>query len=380
MRVVIAPDSFKGSATAVDAAGALADGWLRVRPQDHLTIVPMADGGEGTVDAVAAALPTVELLRTRVTGPDGRAVDARWLLLPDDGGPRTALVELAETSGLLLLESPAPLTAHTLGLGEVLAAALDAGAERLLIGLGGSGSTDGGAGVLIGLGTTLVDERGQRIALGNAGLHELERADLGTAMAPPSGGALVLSDVDNPLLGTRGAVAIFGPQKGLDATLAVEAERALERLATTLGPGARAFVDAPGAGAAGGTGFGLLAWGASIAAGAAAIADAIRLPAAIAEADLVITGEGRFDSQSAGGKVPVEVARLATQFGVPCALVAGSISSELTSGFTSTLALDELAGSAAASMTDAVTWLRAAGERLAAAHGRDGIAAVRRDP
>lgn len=360
MRVVIAPDSFKGSATALEAALSIADGWRLVRPHDQLTIAPMADGGEGTVDAVAAALPTAQLRRTRVTGPDDREVDARWLLVPDGGGYRTALVELAEASGLLLLQSPAPVTAHTLGLGEVIAAALSEGVERVLIGLGGSASTDGGAGALLGLGATLVDELGARIPLGNAGLHRLARADLSTALPLPPGGAIVLSDVDNPLLGERGAVAVFGAQKGIDPAGAGEAEEALERLVDALGSEASGYAITPGAGAAGGTGFGLLAWGAQMSAGARAIAEVVGLPAAFADADLVITGEGRFDGQSAGGKVPVEVARLATAAGVPCALVAGSIDAP-THDFIAAHALATLAPSTAEAIADPAPYLRQAG-------------------
>jgi glycerate kinase len=364
MRIVIAPDSFKGSATAVEAAHAIAEGWRSVRPDDHLTLAPMADGGEGTVDAVAAAVAHAEVRRTRVTGPDGREVTARWLLMPSGDGPRTALVELAEASGLLLLSSLAPFTAHTLGLGELLASALADGVERVFIGLGGSASTDGGTGALLGLGATFIDEHGARVSLGNAGLHRLARADLSTAIPPPSSGALILSDVDNPLLGRRGAVPVFGPQKGIDASCADRAEQALERLVAALGPEATAFADTPGAGAAGGTGFGLLAWGAEIAPGARAIAELIGLPAAIDSAELVITGEGRFDDQSAGGKVPVEVARVAAAAGVPCALVAGSIDAPSTE-FVAAQELASIAPSVAAAIADSTTYLRLAGARLA---------------
>lgn len=376
MRVVFAPDSFKGTATAAEAAGALAEGWLGIRPHDEIVLAPMADGGEGTVDAVAAAVPAADMRRTRVTGPVGapeeRDVDARWLLLPPaPDGSRTALVELAEASGLLLLDDLAPLTAHTLGFGQLIAEALEAGADRVLLALGGSCSTDGGAGALRALGATLVDADGAAVPLGNAGLHRLGRVDLGTVVAPPSGGALVLSDVDNPLLGSRGAVAVFGPQKGLDASLAPDAERALDRFATAIDP-AGTLAATPGAGAAGGTGFGMLAWGAAITSGSRAIAETIGLPRAIAGAQLVVTGEGRFDRQSAGGKTPVEVARRAVEAGVPCALVGGTIDASpdevVASQFAVAIALDELAGTASRAMADPLAWLQVAGERLAVAH------------
>ncbi|MBX9472505.1 glycerate kinase [Microcella sp.] len=378
MRVVFAPDSLKGTATAAEAARALAEGWRSIRPHDEIVLAPMADGGEGTVDAVAAALPAAELRRTRVTGPataaDERDVEARWLLLPPEpDGSRTALVELAEASGLLLLDDLAPLTAHTLGFGQVIAVALAAGADRVLLALGGSCSTDGGAGALRALGVELLDDANAPVPLGNAGLHSLARVDLGTAVAPPVAGALVLSDVDNPLLGSRGAVAVFGSQKGLDVSLAPDAERALDRFATAIDP-AGTLAATPGAGAAGGTGFGMLAWGAAVTSGSRAIAEAIGLPESIAGAQLVVTGEGRFDGQSAGGKAPVEVARQARKAGVPCALVAGTIDASpvevSASRFDVAIALDELAGSTAVAMADPLTWLRAAGERLAAAHGR----------
>lgn len=378
MRVVVSPDSLKGTVTSTEAARALAEGWRSIRPHDEIVLAPMADGGEGTVDAVAAALPGAELRRTRVTGPassaDERDVEARWLLLPPElDGSRTALVELAETSGLLLLDDLAPLSAHTLGFGQAIAEALAEGADRVLLALGGSCSTDGGAGALRALGAELLDASGAVIPLGNTGLHHLARLDLGTALAPPPGGALVLSDVDNPLLGSRGAVAVFGPQKGIDASLAPSAERALNRFARAIDP-ARTLAATPGSGAAGGTGFGMLAWGATITSGSRAVAETIGLPGSIAGAQFVVTGEGRFDGQSAGGKAPVEVARQAVEAGVPCALVAGTIDASpvevSASRFAVAIALDELAGSAAATMADPLTWLRAAGERLAAEHGR----------
>lgn len=332
---------------------------------DQVRLMPMADGGEGTVDAVATARPRDERRRTTVTGPDGRAVDAEWLMLEDDGGPRTAVVELAEASGLLRLSSPAPLTAHTIGLGEVMAAAIAAGAQRLLIALGGSGSTDGGAGALRGLGAAIVDGNGRDVPSGTAGLSKIARVDLRSMVAVPAGGALLLSDVDNPLLGPSGAVAVFGPQKGLDESLAPQAERALTHWAEVLADAGRPVpTDTPGAGAAGGTAFGLLAWGASLTSGAQAIAELIGLPAALAAADIVITGEGRFDGQSGRGKAPVEVARLAAQAGVPCALVAGAIDAP-TTGFIAAHALTDLAGSPDAAMTDPLPYLRRAGALLA---------------
>lgn len=374
MRVVVAPDSLKGSVTAAEAASAIAAGWLEVRPDDEVVLAPMADGGEGTVSAVAAAIADADVRRSRVTGPGSarsqRDVDARWLLLPPTADqPRTALIELAEASGLLLLDAPAPLTAHTLGLGQLIREAISAGADRVLIALGGSGSTDGGAGALEGLGARLRDVHGDPVPLGNIGLGLLASIDFDSALAPPVAGAIVLSDVDNPLLGDRGAVAVFGPQKGMTAAQSPEAERVLAHFAELVASSATtASVEAPGAGAAGGTGFGMLAWGATITSGSRAIADTIGLAGAISGADLVITAEGRFDGQSAGGKAPVEVARLAAAAGVPCALVAGVIDAP-AEGFAQSVALVTLAGSAEASLADPVEWLRRSGAALATAAG-----------
>uniref|UniRef100_UPI0037830070 glycerate kinase n=1 Tax=Pseudolysinimonas sp. TaxID=2680009 RepID=UPI0037830070 len=247
MKVVIAPDSFKGSIAARDAAAALADGWRSVRPGDEILQLPQADGGEGTIDAFAAAEPDAALHAIpRVIGPDGRQVDAAWLLLPDG----TAVVELAQSSGIALMQTLNALDATTRGLGEVIAAALDAGAVSLVIGLGSSASTDGGAGAL----------------------HAL-----GTRSAPP-GGVTLLTDVTAPLLGPAGAAAVFGPQKGASPA---DVDVLEERMRAWAARYPDADPDTPGAGAAGGTAFGFLAaWGARIVPGAAAIADLTGLSAA----------------------------------------------------------------------------------------------------
>jgi glycerate 2-kinase len=365
VRVVVAPDSFKGSASAADVAAAIAEGWRRVRPADDVAIAPLADGGEGTLDAVAAATPGSTRVPVTVTGPQGRPVSAEWLLLEHPDGTRTGLVELALCSGLELLDELAPESAHTLGFGQAIRAALDHGVDRLLLALGGSSSSDGGAGALAALGARVLDELGAAVPLGNAGLARIATVDWASVASLPAGGAVLLSDVDNPLLGDRGAVAVFGAQKGVTADRARATESALAHFAGALAqnPGGARPED-PGAGAAGGTGVGMLAWGATMSSGARAIAETIGLPASIASADLVITGEGRFDGQSAGGKAPVEVLRLARSSGVPCALVAGLIDAPPV-GFDTAVSLSELAGSSAASLADPVHWAREAGSRLA---------------
>jgi glycerate kinase len=359
--VVFAPDSFKGSATAAEVASALAAGWSSVRPGDRVVLAPMADGGEGTLDAFEAAVPGSSRARVRVTGPDGAARDASWLLLPDG----TAVVELAETSGIGLMPVLAPFDAQTIGFGQAIAAALDAGATGLLLAIGGSASTDGGAGLLSALGARLLDAAGDDIAPGNRGLADLDRADLRGLRALPPGGARILSDVTSPLLGPAGAAAVFGPQKGATTAAVAVLEAGLARLARVLRE-AGMPVDpvTPGAGAAGGTGFGLLAWGATIAAGSAAVGDALGLPGVLGAADAVVTGEGRYDDQSAAGKVPEYIAGLAAAAGIPAFLAAGSIAAE-PRGFAAAASLSDLAGGSAPAIADPLRWAATAGAHLA---------------
>jgi glycerate kinase len=368
-RVVFAPDSFKGTASAADAAAALADGWRSVRPADELVVRPMADGGEGTLDAFASAVPGATRMPVRVRGPVSAPVSTHWLLLP--GG--TGVVELAATSGITLLDPLEPLDAHSAGFGEAIAAALDHGVHRLLLALGGSASTDGGVGALAALGAHFLDEADEPVPLGNRGLGMIARVDLTELRALPAGGAVILGDVTNPLLGPLGAATVFGPQKGADAATVEVLETNLAwlaRLSRAAWPARVAagstdhLAEFPGAGAAGGTGFGLLLWGAEMGGGAALIASTVGLDAAIAGADLVITGEGRFDGQSEAGKAPTVVAELARTAGVPTALVAGAITAE-PRGFAASVALTDLAGSGPAAMAEPLRWLESAGARLA---------------
>ncbi|WP_254069357.1 glycerate kinase [Herbiconiux sp. VKM Ac-2851] len=439
MRVVIAPDSFKGSASAVAVASALAAGWRSVRPADELVLRPMADGGEGTLDALAVANPTAERMPVTVLGPADAPVAAHWLLVTASDGTRTGIVELAGTSGIELLTTLRPLDAHTRGFGEAIAAALDAGVDRLVLAIGGSASTDGGSGLLTALGARLTDAAGIPIPAGAHGLASLSRADLSALRPLSPGGAVVLTDVTSPLLGPAGAVAVFGPQKGLTPATSPAVEASLARYAALLAPapaplapalstsptpaGAHSrqtvavdaesrrsvavdaesrqsvavdaesrqsvavdaesrqsatywrdsaagthagAADVPGSGAAGGAGFGLLVWGATLEPGAAAVARELGLSDAIAGADVVITGEGRFDGQSEAGKVPTHVRDLAAAAGARPALVAGLIEAE-PAGFAASAALvnPELAGSAAVSLADPLRWLTEAGARLA---------------
>ncbi|WP_285114571.1 glycerate kinase [Leifsonia sp. fls2-241-R2A-40a] len=369
-RIVVAPDSFKGSAGAEVVAAAVADGWRSVRPSDEVIELPMADGGEGTVDAFLAAVPGAIQRTVVVDGPDNRPVTARWALLPaaeaTPGG--TAVIEVAQTSGLGLLDPLRPLHAHTRGLGQAIAAALDGGVSRVLVGLGGSATTDGGAGALVALGARLTTRTGADIADGNTGLGTVAAVDLSGLRPAPEGGVVLLTDVRSPLLGERGAARVFGPQKGASPgdveVMEVYLENLVRRTAEHF-PSATALSERPGAGAAGGTGFGLSLWGATIRVGADEIAAQLKLPEAVRAADLVITGEGRYDEQTGEGKVAARVASLAREADVPVALVAGLVAIE-PQGFADRVELTSLAGSAAASLADAANWARRAGGVLAA--------------
>lgn len=360
-KIVIAPDSFKGTLAARAASEALARGWLAVRPRDDVRIMPIADGGEGTLEALASAgtvrHPVSVLHPTEPLG--GRRIDAEWLELPATrDAPRTGVVELAAGAGIELVDRLAPLEAHTYGFGQLIADALDHGVERLLLGLGGSCSTDGGAGALLALGARLNDVDGSPVPLGVAGLEQIASAELAGMRAIPAAGAVVLSDVTNPLLGELGAAAVFGPQKGAGPDLVPRLDAALARWADLLPVSA----DAPGAGAAGGTGFAMIAWGAEISSGAAMVAKATSLESELTGAELVITGEGSYDAQSAAGKAPSVVAGIAERLGVRVAIVAGRAS---VNGPGRVLSLTELAGSADEAMARTAHWLEVAGQRLA---------------
>jgi glycerate kinase len=328
MRVLIAPDKFRGTLNARQAAEAVAAGWRRVRPHDELDLAPMADGGEGTMAALVAALGGV-VVRVTVHGPRGDPVRAAFGVAGSAGG-RVAIVEMASASGLGLLsdERRDPRRTSSRGTGELIRAALDHTPERLIVGLGGSATNDGGAGMAQALGAQMLDRGGREIGGGGAALVDLDRIvvrDLDLRLAAVR--FVAASDVDNPLTGPAGASAVYGPQKGASAEDVVLLDRALGHLAAIaerdLGVDLR---DEPGAGAAGGMGFGLMAFlGARVRPGVDVVAEALGLSARMAEADLVITGEGRLDAQSLRGKVPAGVLRLATELSVPALVVCGEV-------------------------------------------------------
>jgi glycerate 2-kinase len=280
LRVLIAPDKFKGSLPATDAAAALASGWRSARPDDEVALLPMADGGDGTLVVLAQDWPTASWVAVPTVDAVGTPRLGRYLRSGD-----TAAVELAETCGIAGLSPLEPLGAHTIGLGIVLAAALRSGARGLVVALGGSASTDGGAGALSALGAQLIGTGGL-LPVGGRGLTRLAAVRADRLLPVPAGGVRVLVDVRAPLFGPSGAAYVYGPQKGATEAQVGELDRGLRRLAAVLGTDP----DRPGCGAAGGTGYGLAHWGAELVPGARTIAELAGLPDAIRRADLVITG------------------------------------------------------------------------------------------
>ncbi|MBO2450434.1 glycerate kinase [Actinomadura barringtoniae] len=325
-QVVIAPDKFKGSLTAVQVAEHVAAGLRRVRPDLPLVALPVADGGDGTVDAAVAC--GFARLRTSVTGPIGEPVTASYAVRD-----ATAVIELAEASGLRRLPGGesgkpefAPLIASSRGTGELIDAAVRGGATRIVLGLGGSACTDGGAGMAEALGVRFLDSSGAPLPPGGAALRSLASIDTRGLDERLDGVTfIVASDVDNPLLGPEGAAAIFGPQKGASPSQVRTLENGLARLENIARRDLGAFAaKRPGAGAAGGVGFGAMTFlDASVRPGIAFLLDLLGFAEQVAGARLVITGEGSLDRQSLRGKAPIGVARAAARATVPTVAVAG---------------------------------------------------------
>lgn len=325
MKIVIAPDSFKESLSAPEVAAAIARGWQRVFPEAECLLRPMADGGEGTVDALLAAVGG-ERRECWVRGPMGEPVRAHWGWL----GEGTAVIEMAAASGLHWVprEQRDARVASSFGTGELIAEALQAGASRIILGLGGSATNDAGAGLLQALGMRFLDDQGRELAAGGAALAALDQLDLSGLDARLLQVQIeVAADVDNPLCGARGASAVFGPQKGATPEQVAELDTALGRFAriaaATLGED---HAEYPGVGAAGGLGFAARAFlKATFRPGIELVAELSGLAEAVQGANLVITGEGRMDAQTLHGKTPVGVARVAQDAGVPVIALAGSL-------------------------------------------------------
>lgn len=326
MKVVIAPDSFKGSLTAGEVSENIAKGIKRVFEAAETICVPMADGGEGTVCSLVLCTDG-EIIRTRVSGPLMKEVEAFYGILGDGA---TAIIEMAAASGLPLLreEERDPMKTTTYGTGELIRHALDKGCRRIIIGIGGSATNDGGAGMIKALGARLLDADGNEVEDGGGGLGKLQRLDLSNLDRRLKECTIVAAcDVDNPLTGPRGASHVFGPQKGADNKMVEMLDINLEHYAEiVLEHTGISIKDRPGAGAAGGLGGGLVAFlGAELRRGVDIVIEAARLEEKLAGADLVITGEGRIDYQTQFGKTPFGVAQTAKKHGIPVVAIVGSV-------------------------------------------------------
>jgi glycerate kinase len=326
VHVLVAPDKFRGTLSARQAADAIALGWKRGDPGASIVVVPMADGGEGTLDVLLTALQGEEVAVT-VTGPLGHPVTSRFGMATAHGAPM-GIVEMSAASGFALVPPGTcdPTSTTTRGTGELILAACMAGARRILVSVGGSATNDAGAGVAQALGIRLLDTNGEELGPGGAELVRLDRIDIAGRAGATSGiDVLVATDVDNPLTGPEGASAVYGPQKGATAADVDLLDRALSRFADIaerdLGVDVRAL---PGGGAAGGLGAGLVAFlGARLMPGARVVMDAVGFDAELRLADLVVTGEGSFDEQSLRGKVPGAVIAAALIAGVACVVLSG---------------------------------------------------------
>ncbi len=332
MKIVIAPDSFKESLAAAGVARAIAEGVFLVRPDARIDLCPMADGGEGTVDAMVAATGG-RILTADVFGPLGQPVRARFGML---GGPgATAVIEMAAASGLALVppERRDPRETTTFGTGQLILAALDAGAKRIVMGIGGSATVDGGCGCAQAMGVTFLDGQGRPCAcgLGGGGLKDIAAIDMSDRDPRVAGASIrVACDVTNPLTGPQGAAAVYGPQKGATEEMVVELEASLAHLAEIIRAELGRDVEhLNGAGAAGGLGAGLVAFAeAELAGGVELVAAAVGLDARLEGADLCITGEGKLDASSRFGKTAVGVAKLADARGVSVLCIPGQASDD----------------------------------------------------
>ena len=326
MKIVVAPDSFKGSLTAVEVSDAIGQGVREIFPEAEIVKIPMADGGDGTVQCLVNATGG-EILREKVTCPLGDEILASYGIL---GDKRTAVIEMAEASGLTLVPENKrnPLITTTYGTGQLIKAALDRGCRKMIIGIGGSATNDGGAGMVQALGVKLLDKNREEIGFGGGELKKVFRIDtkyLDNHLSETK--VLIASDVSNPLCGSKGASRIYGPQKGATPEIIEELDRSLAHFAEVIKRDLHKNVkDIPGAGAAGGLGASLIAFlDAELRPGIEIIIEIVKLEQAIKDADLVITGEGKIDSQTIYGKAPIGVAKIAKKYNIPVIAVAAII-------------------------------------------------------
>lgn len=371
MKIVIAPDSYKESLTALEVATEIEAGFREVFHDAEYVKLPMADGGEGTVAAMVDATGG-KLVDVEVTGPLGEKVKAFYGLTGDG---KTAIIEMATASGLALVSTNLrnPLNTTTYGTGELIKAALDAGINQLIIGIGGSATNDGGAGMLQALGVKLLNMAGRDIGFGGGELANLDSIDIsGMDLRLKTCLIEAACDVDNPLTGPKGASAIFGPQKGATPEMVAQLDANLSRYAVLIHRDLGVLVDTvPGAGAAGGMGAALLAFfGTHLRPGIEIVVEAVGLEAALKDADLVITGEGRIDSQTIHGKTPIGVARVAKRYGKPVIGIAGSLSSDVDvvheHGIDAVFSVLSRIGTIDDALTDAAANVRAASRNIAA--------------
>ncbi|MBS1230396.1 MAG: glycerate kinase [Proteobacteria bacterium] len=326
MLIVVAPDSYKGSVSALGVAQAMERGILQIFPKAQVRKIPIADGGEGTVDALVAAT-SGKIRQAEVTGPLGEKISASWGILGDG---QTAVIEMAAASGLPLVpaEKRNPRTTTSYGTGELIRAALDAGLRKIIIGIGGSATNDGGAGMARALGVRFTGDDGSELPEGGAALARLQQIDLSGLDARVGEAQITVAcDVDNPLCGARGASAVFGPQKGATPQMVAELDAALAHFSACAHQATgRAVALLPGAGAAGGLGAGLMFFtAAKLRPGVEIVLEAVGFADLVKQASFVITGEGRTDFQTAFGKAPVGVAKLAKQFGVAVFCLSGGL-------------------------------------------------------
>lgn len=367
MKVLACPASFKGTLSSSEAAAAMARGWRTARPGDSVAEVPLADGGEGTVEAILAATEG-ERRSARVHDPLHRTVEAAWGRLPDG----TAILEMAVASGLLLVAESErdPEATSTFGTGELIRAALDAGCRTLRIGIGGSATTDGGAGAAQALGARFFDSKGSELPAPIRGgdLAQIARVDLDRLDARLAQTQLfVACDVDNPLTGSHGAAAVYGPQKGASPQAVARLDAGLAALARATRP---ELADLPGAGAAGGLGFGLMAFcRGELVPGSAMVLDAVRFAERLKGCSCVLTGEGKVDGQTLRGKVAAAVLELCRAAGVPVLLIAGASEVEREElrelGVHNLFLLSDLAPTSEEAMDEAARWVEEAARHAA---------------
>ncbi len=330
MRIILAPDSYKGSLSASKAAEIMARAGRKVFPGGDFIQLPLSDGGEGLVDSLVKATGG-EILYKEVVGPIGETVQAFWGVL---GNKSTAVIEMAAASGLLLVpkEKRNPLVTTTYGLGELIKTALDAGCTKLIIGIGGSATNDGGGGMAQALGVKLLDGGGNNLPWGGKALSSLENIDVsGLDPRLKNTEIVVACDVDNPLTGPQGAAYVYAPQKGATKEMVGQLDEALKHFSNIIFRELSIKVDnVQGAGAAGGLGAGLMAFlNGRLTSGMQLVMDIVEMERHLTNCDLVLTGEGKLDGQSVFGKVPVGVARKAKEYGIPVVAIAGSVAQEV---------------------------------------------------